>query len=147
MTLVKWTPKRNYLNIFDEAEQMFQQAFGYSLEDEKSATSYSPLMNIIETDKEYLVTLDLPGVEKKNVDVKMSNSILTISGTRNSSDKGGEETCILHEISHGVFCRSFELLSNIMEDKIKAKFNNGVLNVTIPKAKEVKPPVKKIAVS
>ena len=147
MTLVKWTPKRNMFNIFDEVEQMMHQAFGHSLENGSSRLSYSPLMNVSETESDYLIMMDLPGVEKKDVDVKLSNGILTASGERKTSKKGDENSRIWHETTYGTFSRSFELTSDIVEEKIKAKFNNGVLNITIPKAEEIKPAVKKIAVS
>ena len=147
MTLVKWTPKRNMFNIFDDVEQMMHQAFGHSLENGSSRLSYSPLMNVSESDSDYLIMMDLPGVEKKDVDVKLSNGILTVSGERKTSEKSDENNRIWHETTYGTFSRSFELTSDIVEEKIKAKFNNGVLNITIPKAEEIKPAVKKIAVS
>jgi len=147
MTLVKWTPKRNMLNIIDDVEQMMHQAFGHSLENGSSRLSYSPLMNVSERESDYLVMMDLPGVEKKDVEVNLSNGILTISGERKTSERDDENNRIWHETNYGVFSRSFELTSDIVEEKVKAKFNNGVLNITIPKAEEVQPSVKKIAVS
>ena len=147
MTLVKWTPKRNMLNIFDDVEQMMHQAFDHSLENGSSRQSYSPLMNVSETESDYLVMMDLPGVEKKDVDVNLKNGILTVSGERKTSEKSEENNRIWHETTFGAFSRSFELTSDIVEEKIKAKFNNGVINITIPKAEEVKPSVKKITVS
>ena len=147
MTLVKLTPKRNMFNIFDDVEQMMHQAFGHSFENGSSRLSYSPLMNVSETESDYLVMMDLPGVEKKDVVVNLSNGILSISGERKTSEKGDENNRIWHETTYGAFSRSFELTSEIVEEKIKAKFNNGVLNITIPKAEEIKPSVKKIAVS
>ena len=147
MTLVKWTPKRNMLNIFDDVEQMMHQAFGHSLENGSSRLSYSQLMNVSETESDYFVMMDLPGVEKKDVEVNLSDGILTVSGERKTSEKSDENNRIWHEGTYGAFSRSFELTSDIVEEKIKAKFNNGVLNITIPKAEEVKPAVKTIAVS
>ena len=147
MTLVKWTPKKNMFNLFDEVEQMMQQAFGHSLVNEKSGSDYNPLMNVSETDKEYLLMMDLPGVEKKDVDVSLSNGILIISGERKISDKGEENNRIWNEAIYGAFSRSFELSSNIVEDKIKASFRNGVLNIIMPKTEEVRLTVKKIAIS
>ena len=147
MTLVKWTPKRNMFNIFDDVEQMMHQAFGHSLENGSSRLSYSPLMNVSETESDYLIMMDLPGVEKKDVNVNLSNGILTVSGERKTSEKGDDNNRIWHETSYGAFSRSFELTSDIVEEKIKAKFTNGVLNISIPKAEEIKPTVKKIAVS
>ena len=147
MTLVKWTPKRNMFNIFDDVEQMRHQAFGHSLENGSSRLSYSPIMNVSETESDYLVMMDLPGVEKKDVEVNLKNGILTVSGERKTSEKSDENNRIWHEATYGSFSRSFELTSDIVEEKVKAKFNNGVLNITIPKAEEVKPSVKKITVS
>ena len=68
MTLVKWTPKRNVISLFDDVEQMISQAFNYPLQTEYGSFPYSPLMNINELNDEYLVTMDLPGVEKKDVE-------------------------------------------------------------------------------
>jgi len=147
MTLVKWTPKRNMFNIFDDVEQMMRQAFGHSLENGSGILSYSPLMNVSETESDYLVMMDLPGVEKKDVEVSLKNGILTVSGERKTSEKGDKNNRIWHETTYGTFSRSFELTLDIVEEKIKAKFNNGVLNITIPKAEEIKPAVKKIVVS
>ena len=147
MTLVKWTPKRNMFNIFDEVEQMMHQAFGQSLENGSSRLSYSPLINVSETESDFLVMMDLPGVEKKDVDVNLNNGIITVLGERKTSEKSDENNHIWHETTYGTFSRSFELTSEIVEDKIKANFKDGVLNITIPKAEEIKPAIKKISVS
>ena len=147
MTLVKWTPKKNMMNIFDEVEHMMHQAFGNSFENDSSRLAYSPLMNVNETDSDYLIMMDLPGVEKKDVDVNLSNGVLTLSGERKTSERDDEKNQIWHETTYGTFSRSLELTSTILEEKIKAKFKDGVLNITIPKAEEVKPAVKQIAVS
>ena len=147
MTLVKWTPKRNVMSLFDDVEQMISQAFNYPLQTENGSLSYSPLMNINEADGEYLVKMDLPGVDKKDVEVNLSEGMVTVIGKRSSSQQEKENSCIWQEISDGTFRRSFELSSAVQEDKIKACFKNGVLILTIPKAEEVKPAVKKIAVS
>ena len=147
MTLVNWIPKRNIMNIFDEAEYMMHQAFGDSFENGRSRIAYSPLMNVNETDSDYLIMMDLPGVEKKDVDVNLSNGVLTVSGERKTSENDDEKNQIWHETTYGTFSRSLELTSDIVEEKIKAKFKDGVLNITIPKAEEVNPAVKQIAVS
>ena len=147
MTLVKWTPKRNVMSLFDDVEQMISQAFNYPLQTENGSLSYSPLMNINEADGEYLVTMDLPGVDKKDVEVNICDGILTISGERKIVNQDSENNRIRCESAHGTFSRSIELSTEIVADKIKAKFKNGVLSITIPKAEEVKPEVRKIVVS
>ena len=97
MTLVKWTPKRNMMNIFDEVEHMMHQAFGNSLDNKMSTRVYSPSMNVSENQTDYLVMMDIPGVEKKDVKVNLSNGILTVSGERKASVKGDERSRIWHE--------------------------------------------------
>ena len=147
MTLVKWTPKTNVISLFEDVEQMISQAFNYPLQTENGSLSYSPLMNINEANNEYFVTMDLPGVEKKDVEIKVSDGFLTISGERKIANQDSENNRVRYEIAHGAFSRSFELSPEIVADKIKAKFKNGVLSITIPKAEEIKPEVRKIVVS
>ena len=147
MTLVKWTPKRNMMNMFNEVELMMNQGFGNSFENSSSRLAYSPLMNVSEGDSDYLIMMDLPGVEKKDVEVNLNNGVLTVSGERKTSEMGDEKNQIWHETTYGTFSRSLELTSDIVEEKIKAKFKDGVLNIILPKAEEVKPAVKQIAIS
>ena len=147
MTLVKWTPKRDILNFFDDVDRMFSQSFSHLQETEHESVFFSPFMNVNESDLEYTVSMDLPGVDKKDVEVHISEGIVTVIGERKNSQQGKDNSYIWQETSQGIFRRSFELSSAVKEDKIKARFKNGVLKITIPKTEEVKPAVKKIAVS
>ena len=147
MTLVKWKPKRDMLNFFDDVDRMISQAFSHPLDREYESRYFSPYMNVSESDLEYTVSMDLPGVDKKDVRVNISDGILTVIGERKNSQKEKDNSFIWKEASHGAFRRSFELSNAAQEDKIKACFKNGVLILTIPKAEEVKPAVKEIAVS
>ena len=147
MTLVKWTPKRDMMNIFDGVEHMMHQVFSNSFDNEGSKYAYSPLMNVSEIESDYIVMMDLPGVEKKDVEVNLSDGILTVSGERKTSKKCDINNLIWHETTYGTFSRSFEFASDIAADKIKVKFKDGVLNISIPKAEKVMPAMKKIAVS
>ena len=94
MTIVKWKPKRNVMSLFDDVEQMISQAFNYPLQTENGSLSYSPLMNINEADGEYLVKMDLPGVDKKDVEVNVSDGILTIAGERKVVNQDSENNRI-----------------------------------------------------
>ena len=144
MTLVKWTPKINMFNVFDDVEKMINQAFGDSILNKEITSHVQPLLDVYETDSTIVASLDLPGVEKKDVEVSVSNGFLTISGERkNISGEGG----IWQETSFGTFKRTFELTEAVVEDKIKAQFKNGVLKISLPKAEEVKLAVRNISVS
>ena len=147
MTLIKWTPKEDVLNFFDDVDKMISQAFSYPMRTEQESCCFHPYMNINETDSEYFISMDLPGVDKKNVEVSLSDSIVTVTGERNNNQQQKDNSCIWEEISHGTFQRSFKLSNIVKADKIKAQFKNGVLTLIIPKAKEVKAAVKKITVN
>ncbi len=144
MTLVKWTPQRNMFNVFDDVEKMINQAFGHSILNKEITSHVQPLLDVYETDNTIVASLDLPGVEKKDVEVSVSNGFLTISGERKNISSEGR---IWQETSFGTFKRTFELTEAVVEDKIKAQFKNGVLKISLPKAEEVKPAVRNISVS
>ena len=144
MTLVKWTPQRNMFNVFDDVEKMINQAFGHSILNKEITSHMQPLLDVYETDTTIVASLDLPGVEKKDVEVSVSNGFLTISGERKNISSEGR---IWQETSFGTFKRTFELTEAVVEDKIKAQFKNGVLKISLPKAEEVKPAVRNISVS
>ena len=147
MTLVKWTPKINMFNVFDDVEKMINQAFGHSILNNEITSHVQPLLDVYETDSTIVASLDLPGVEKKDVEVSVSNGFLSISGERkNIFGKSGDGR-ICKETSFGTFKRTFELTEAVVEDKIKAQFKNGVLKISLPKAEEVKPAVRNISVS
>ncbi len=147
MTLVKWTPKRNMFNVFDDVEKMINQAFGHSILNNEITSHVQPLLDVYETDNTIVASLDLPGVEKKDVEVSVSNGFLTISGERKNISGESGEGRIWQETSFGTFKRTFELTEAVVEDKIKAQFKNGVLKISLPKAEEVKPAVRNISVS
>ena len=144
MTLVKWVPQRNMFNVFDDVEKMINQAFGHSILNKEITSHVQPLLDVYETDNTIVASLDLPGVEKKDVEVSVSNGFLTISGERKNISSEGR---IWQETSFGTFKRTFELTEAVVEDKIKAQFKNGVLKISLPKAEEVKPAVRNISVS
>ena len=147
MTLINWTPKRDMLNFFDDMGRMFNHTISYPLESEHESYAFSPCMNVNESESEYTVIMDLPGVEKRDVAVNVREGMVTVLGKRNNSQKGKDNNCVLQETSSGTFHRSFELSNAVQEDRIKARYRNGVLHLTIPKAKENKPTVKQIPVN
>ena len=138
MSIVKWMPKHNIYNIFDEVENMLDRSFvNYD------NSSFSPIVNAIENEKEYQLMIDLPGIDKKEIDISFCDGFLTVSGERKCLD--GER--IISESNYGIFKRSFELSSNIRQIKIKASYKDGVLNIIIPKEKIHKPISSKIEIN
>ncbi len=106
----------------------------------------APRMDVSETDGALEVTAELPGVEEKDIDVSLADDVLTIKGEKKSETKTEEKDYRMVERTYGAFERSIRLPCQVKHDKIDAAFKNGVLTVKLPKSREAKEKVKKIAV-
>jgi HSP20 family protein len=98
-----------------------------------SLTSLTPTMDVTETEKEYEVTAELPGLEEKDVDVAVSDGVLTIRGEKKIDHEGEGKDFQMVERSYGAFSRSLELPTGVDPSTIKATLEKGVLSVSIPK--------------
>ena len=146
MTLVKCNPRRELFNFDREFNRFFRdfnRSFGMLRNEDDSSEvaefNWSPLSDILENDDNFQIKLDLPGVDKKDVKISYSEGKIEISGERKNESKVEGEKYHRVERSHGKFFRSFNLPSEVKEDKIKADFKNGQLNVVIPKSEKAKP--------
>ena len=106
----------------------------------------APAVDIIEKDNAYEVTVELPGLDEKNIEVKLVNGSLTIKGEKKEEKEEKKKDYYLHERHFGSFERSFRIPDTVQADKIEAAFKKGVLTVTLPKKPEVVKPEKKIEV-
>lgn len=105
-------------------------------------TGFTPLLDVRETEDEYFVMVDLPGVKSEDVTIEYNDQVLTISGSRVPVETGESQ---LVERPYGSFVRSLTLPKGVDGDQIKADYHDGVLELHIPKPAEIKP--KKIAIS
>lgn len=133
--------------IFDKG-RLFPSVFDFDghLFDEIDGSLVIPDANIIENHKDFKIELAAPGLEKKDFKVEVDNGILTISSEKKEEKKEEHENYWKKEFSYNSFRRSFKLPENSIPDKVDAKYENGVLRVTLPKkeiaavkpAKEIK---------
>lgn len=131
MNITRWEP-------FREIDEIFRQSplFGRALRrfgDE--GTPWSPVANISETDKEYVIRAELPEVKKEDVKVTLEDGTIRISGERRRRQEHKDENEIRVESFYGTFARSFSLPENVDPNAISAETKDGVLYVRIPKAK------------
>ena len=108
------------------------------------ARRYLPVTDIFETDQALTVTLEMPGVDKNSVDVRVENDVLSIQGQVDLSKYQGLAPLYI-EYNVGHYARSFQLSSKIEQDGITAEFKDGVMTVMLPKAEKAKP--RRIAVN
>jgi len=144
MTLVRYEP----WNLLNQFRREMDRIYDPSTEgDETSSIATSdwiPAVDIKETDTAFEIHADIPGVDPKDIDVHMENGILTIKGERTAEKKEEHEGYKRIERSRGSFYRRFSLPDSADADKISAKSNHGVLEITIPKQEKVQP--RKISV-
>jgi HSP20 family protein len=106
----------------------------------------APAMDLVEEDGGYEITAELPGLDEKNVQVKLSNGTLSIRGEKKEETEKEEKEYHLSERRYGSFQRAFRVPEGVDSGKIEASFRNGVLTVKLPKSADVKASEKKIAV-
>lgn len=106
----------------------------------------SPSTDLRETDKEFVVEAELPGMDEKDVNVTLTNGVLTIKGEKKSEREEKKDDYHLMERSYGSFHRSFRLGDSVDPDKVTASFEKGVLKVSLPKRPEAAPAEKKIPI-
>lgn len=106
----------------------------------------APAVDIVEKEKAYEVTAELPGMDEKNIEVKLANGGLTIKGEKQEEKEEKKKDYYLHERHFGSFERCFAVPEGVDTDKIEANFKKGVLTVTLPKKPEAIKPEKKIEV-
>jgi HSP20 family protein len=106
----------------------------------------APAVDIVDTDKAYEITAELPGMDESNIDVKFSDGTLTIKGEKRDDKEEKKKGHYLSERRYGAFQRSFGVPDEVDADKIEANFKNGVLTVTLPKTSQAQKSEKKIAI-
>ncbi len=138
MNLIRYNP--DSVDLLDTVSRWFDD---FVSEPFFGATSF-PAVDVRETDSEYLMEVELPGLSEKDVEVKLDNNLLTISSHRDQKREEKKNGYVLRERRAAHFTRSFVLPDAVDREKIGAEFKNGVLHLTFPKIPAAKP--KTIAV-
>lgn len=149
VAIVRWDPFRDLMTIQDRMNRLFDQTLSKTRADDDeglTASTWSPAVDIYETADSIVLKAELPGLSRENIDIQVRDNTLTLKGERKFEREVKDENYLRIERSYGAFQRAFNLPSVIQQDKIKAVFKEGVLEVTMPKAEEAKPKQVKIEV-
>lgn len=139
------TPFRGVTTLQDQINRLFNDVFERTGE-ESNLTAWAPAADIYENAHELVVKADLPEVDPKDLDIRVSNNILSIRGERKFEKKVNEDNYLRVERAYGAFSRSFSLANTVNAEGIKADYQNGVLTLSIPKREEAKPKQIKVNV-
>jgi len=128
------------ITLRERMNRLFEDFFASRGEEQDLlAGSWTPSVDIYETEHEVVLTAELPGMDEKDIEIKVEDNTLTISGERRMEKEIKEENYHRIERAYGSFCRSFTLPNYVDQDKISAEYDNGILKITMPKKPELKP--------
>lgn len=148
MNLTHYSPARDLLGIADDMNRLVNSFF--SKEPRETSLfqgSWSPNVDISEDENNFYLKADLPGMDREDVKVRFEDGLLTITGEKKSEVEKKDVDYHRVERAYGKFERSFRVPTQIVTEKIDAKFDKGVLTITMPKAEEVKPKEIEVKIS
>jgi HSP20 family protein len=137
--LIRWEPAREMMTLREAMDHLFDDAFTrpLTLRDGWSA----PAIDMYQTNDEIVVKASLPGVKADEVQINITGEVLTIKGETKQVEEKKEKAWHMREQRWGSFERAVALPTEVISDKAKAEFENGILTITLPKAEEVKPKI------
>ena len=139
--LTRWEPAREMLTLREAMDRLFDDAFTrpFSLVREGGSAWSSLTIDMYETNNDVVVKAALPGLRADEVQINVSNDVLTIKGEMKHEEEKKDKSWHIREHRWGAFERSIRLPTGVIADKAKADFDNGILMITVPKSEEVKP--------
>ncbi|MCW5979936.1 MAG: Hsp20/alpha crystallin family protein [Bryobacteraceae bacterium] len=144
MTLTRYNPFRS----FEESGlQLFQDTLNRFFSEPATARPWTPHVDVLETENEIVVKADVPGIDEKDIDIKIENGALTLKGERKFEKEDREKGYHRIERGYGSFVRCFSLPESVDAEKVNAGYKAGVLTVTLPKREAAKPRSIKVSVN
>lgn len=138
--LIRWEPAREMMTLREAMDRLFDDAFTRPLSLAGNGNVWSaPAVDMYQTDNEIVVKAALPGIKAEEVQINVTGEVITIKGEVKQKEDVKEKAYHIREQRWGAFERSLVLPTDVVADKAKADFENGILTVTLPKAEEVKP--------
>ena len=150
MALIRWEPVREISSIQTEMNRLFNSFFDTPTAASRNgggapARRWIPAMDLAETEGEFVLKADLPGLSEDDVSIELEDNVLTVSGERKGEHEERKDGYYRVERSYGRFSRSLTLPEGVDADAVKASFDHGVLEVHIPKPEAKQP--RKVAIS
>ncbi len=136
-TLTRWEPVREMITLRDAMDRLFDDAFTRPIN--MSAVSAMPAIDMYQDDENVVVKAQLPGLSNDDVQISVTDDILTLRGEFKQENEEEGKSYHIREQRYGTFERTISLPTDVQVDKAKALFEKGVLTITLPKAEKVKP--------
>jgi HSP20 family protein len=145
--LTRWDPFREFTTLQGRMNRLFQDSFGDSREEALTTTTFAPAVDVYEDEHNVTLKFEVPGIEEKDIDVRIENNTLTVHGERKFEKEEKEENFRRVERQYGSFTRSFTVPNTVDTDSVSATYDKGVLKIKLAKKAEAKPKQIKVNVS
>jgi len=147
MTVVtRWEPFREFSTLQDRINRLFRETQGSSQDETLTSSSFAPAVDVYEDEHNVTLKIEVPGIDEKDIDVRIESNTLTVHGERKIEKEEKEENYRRVERQYGSFTRTFNLPPTVDAEKVQADYDKGVLNITLPKKAEAKPKQIKVNV-
>jgi HSP20 family protein len=145
--LTHWEPFREFSTLQDRLNRLFRESYGpEGREEPLTATSFAPPVDVYEDGHNVTLKIEVPGIDEKDIDVRIENNVLTVHGERKFEKEEKEENFRRVERQYGSFTRTFSLPTTVDAEKVSAHYDKGILKVALPKKAEAKPKQIKVNV-
>jgi len=145
--LTRWEPFREFSTLQDRINRVFRDTYrGEGRDEALTTSSFAPAVDVYEDEHKVTLKIEVPGIDEKDIDVRVENNTLTVHGERKIEKEEKEENYRRVERQYGSFTRTFNLPQTVDVEKVAANYDKGVLNITLPKKAEAKPKQIKVNV-
>src|ERR1700751_5210966 len=145
--LTRWEPFRELSTLQDRINRAFRKSYtGADREDSLSTSSFAPAVDVYEDEHQVTLKIEVPGIDEKDIDVRVEGNTLTVQGERKIENEEKEENFRRIERQYGSFTRSFTLPSSVDPGQVSAHYDKGVLKINLAKKAEAKPKQIKVNV-
>jgi HSP20 family protein len=144
--LTRWDPFREFNTLQDRMNRLFHDSYGEGHEEALSTGNFAPPVDVYEDEHNVTLKIEVPGIDEKDIDVRIENNTLTVHGERKFEKEEKEENYRRVERQYGSFTRTFTLPNTVDTENVSANYEKGVLKVKLAKKAEAKPKQIKVNV-
>lgn len=147
MVVTKWEPLKDLMAMQEKMNKLFDETFSRGRQKDVLSEEWLPAVDIMEKGEGIILTMELPGINQKAIDITVEGNVLTIKGERPLEEGIKKEGYLSLERAYGRFSRSFSLPNAVDQGKVKASHKDGILRLVLPKKEETKPKQIKVEVA
>jgi HSP20 family protein len=144
--LTRWEPFREFATLQDRINRVFRESYTGGQDESLTTSTFSPAVDVYEDEHKVTLKIEVPGIDEKDIDVRVENNTLTVHGERKIEKEEKEENYLRVERQYGGFTRTFNLPTTVDTDNVSATYDKGVLKISLPKKAEAKPKQIKVQV-